>query len=136
MTWADTFRAPSNRTLREFAAGLALVLVVVSWLAWHHGHDARAVAGIGAIVLLGVIAARWPAALRPVFIAASVVAFPIGWAVSTMALTVLFYAVVTPIGLVARALGRDRLLIRRSASRASYWRPKPGRTVKSYYRQF
>lgn len=40
---------------------------------------------------------------------------------SRLLLAVLFYAVVTPIGLVMRATGRDSLRLRRQPGAPSYW---------------
>jgi hypothetical protein len=76
-----------------------------------------------------------PTLVRPVFVAWSVVAFPIGWLVSTVMLAVLFYGVFTPIGLLFRVVGRDALLLRRQ-SMTTYWRPKPAaQTARDYFRQ-
>ena len=40
---------------------------------------------------------------------------------------VLFFAVVTPIGLLLRLLGRDPLRLRRNEALASYWLARPAR---------
>lgn len=90
--------------------------------------------GVLAVIVgfLGLIA---PRAVRYVYVAWSVVAFPIGWLVSTVVLGVLFYGMFTPIGLAFRASGRD-LLARRRPPVDSYWRPKPAaRTSREYFRQ-
>jgi len=85
-----------------------------------------------AVGSLGLI---WPRAVRGLFVAWSVVAFPIGWVVSTAMLGVLFYGVFTPIALAFRAFGRD-VLARRRTEVQSYWRPKPAaRTSREYFRQ-
>ena len=54
-------------------------------------------------------------------------------------MAVLFYAVVTPIGLVMRFTGRDSLRLRRRPEAPSYWRARrsePDRPRTSMKRQF
>jgi hypothetical protein len=76
------------------------------------------------------------------FLASSVrtlrlVTFPVGWAVSEVILALLFFSLITPMGLVLRLLGRDALGRRRKESHSSHWSLKsvPAR-VQSYFRQF
>ena len=58
--------------------------------------------------------------------------------VSPVVLAVLFYAVVTPTGLVMRLLGKDPLRLRFDRSAASYWirRTPPGPAPASMRNQF
>ncbi|NOY39131.1 MAG: hypothetical protein GXO95_02550 [Nitrospirae bacterium] len=62
-----------------------------------------------------------------------------GWVMTRLILFVLFFMVVTPIGLLARILNRDllRLKIDRDSC-SSYWIPKRKEEVKKsdYERQF
>lgn len=57
---------------------------------------------------------------------------------SPVALAIMFYLVVTPIGLVMRAFGKDFLRLRPSDSAASYWihRDPPGPEPASMSEQF
>ena len=63
--------------------------------------------------------------MRPIWVAWSVVAFPIGWVVSTVFLAVLFYGVFTPIG--ARVPTRRAATCWRFVApmRGRYWKPRP-----------
>jgi hypothetical protein len=58
--------------------------------------------------------------------------------VSPIALAVLFYGVVTPIGVLRRALGGDSLRLRRDNGLESYWinRDPPGQEPDSMNQQF
>jgi hypothetical protein len=136
MQWTDIQFNPTEKTLRQFA-GLCLVifgLAAVVQLEFRHHPTAAMVYGVLALVLgpLGLVA---PRALRPVWVAWMVVAFPVGWLVSTVFLAILFYGVFTPIGLVFRMSGRDALALKRGP-RQSYWtlRPEP-RDARQYFRQ-
>jgi hypothetical protein len=136
MQWSDIQFSPNDRTLRQFASlfllvfgGLAIVEATVRhrpMLAILYGALAIVVGSLGVIV---------PRAVRYVYVGWSVVAFPIGWLVSTVVLGVLFYGVFTPIGLAFRASGRD-VLARRRTDVDSYWRPKPAAgSSREYFRQ-
>ncbi len=136
MQWSDIQFKPSDKTLRQFAAlaliifgGLAIFEVLVrhrSTMAWVYGALAL---GIGP---LGLIA---PQAIRPVWVGWSVVAFPIGWTVTQVMLSILYFLVFTPIALVFRLAGRDALRLRKPAT-SSYWQPRPvDIDARSYFRQ-
>jgi hypothetical protein len=66
-------------------------------------------------------------------------ALVLGLLVSTLLLALLFYLVVTPVGLLARLCGKDFLQRRISRGAASYWirrDPSVVRTPDDYERQF
>ena len=58
--------------------------------------------------------------------------------VSPIVLMLLFYATVTPIGLLMRAAGKDPMRLRRDSGAASYWIPRepPGPAPESMNSQF
>lgn len=58
--------------------------------------------------------------------------------VSPVVLALLFYGVVTPTGLILRALGKDPLRLRFDRGAASYWIPRkpPGPDAESMKNQF
>jgi hypothetical protein len=61
----------------------------------------------------------------------------IGSAVAQIALAIIYFAVLTPLGLVLRLFGRDALSLHLDRQRESYWIPrdKP-RKPADYFRQF
>jgi RsiW-degrading membrane proteinase PrsW (M82 family) len=138
MQWSDIQFNPSEKTLRQFA-GLCLVIfgaLAIIDVQFRNRPTAALVEGALAVGLgpLGLIA---PRALKPVWIVWMVVAFPLGWLVSTVFLGVLFYGVFAPIGLAFRFAGRDALALKRAdPNRQSYWtsRTEP-RDARQYFRQ-
>jgi hypothetical protein len=65
------------------------------------------------------------------------VAFPVGWAVSEAILALLFFGLITPMGLVLWLLDRDTLGRRQKENHSTYWTLKPVLArVRSYFRQF
>jgi TRAP-type C4-dicarboxylate transport system permease small subunit len=137
MQWADVVAPPSRKLLRQFA-GLFLVcfLGLAAWRIWQGRADVWA-AGLAAVALgVGLAGLVRPSAVRLVYTGWMIVAFPIGWTVSRVALALVFYVVITPVALVFRVMRRDELQLRRADRRASYWRPKPRpESVREYLRQ-
>lgn len=79
-----------------------------------------------------------PRALKYVYVAWMSVAFVLGFVMAHVILTLFFFLVITPIGLVARCFGKDFLSLKLDRGAASYW-IRRDRTVKSaaeYERQF
>ena len=88
------------------------------------------------LLLLGTIC---PACLRQVYLAWMALALTLGLVVSTVLLTVFFYVVITPVGWLARCLGRDFLNRKLEPQADSYWMHRDLTTPKSkddYERQF
>jgi hypothetical protein len=136
MQWSDVQFNPGERTLRQFAG---LILIVFGLLAiieveFRHRPQLALIYALLAVIV-GPAGLLIPRAVRPIWIAWSVVAFPIGFVVSTLVLAVLFYLVFTPIGLAFRLTGRDVLALRRPDTR-TYWKPRAAaRDKREYFRQ-
>lgn len=138
MQWSDIQFSPTQRTLRSFCGLGALFFGgIATWQGLVRGNASVAIA-LGVIaVAFGVCGLIRPAAIRPVYVAWMVVAFPIGWLVSTVLLAITYYGVFTPIGLAFRLVGRDPLRLRRRQDSNSYWIQKPGITdPRRYFQQF
>src|SRR5436305_420236 len=111
--WAnmrDKTRA-SRRQLREFAAALiafAALAVAARWL--RSGSLSATVLASGlAATAVGVIGLVWPPRIAGLFSTITAVTLPIGRVVSEVMLFVLYFAVLTPIALLARLARRNRL---------------------------
>ncbi|MFZ5801516.1 MAG: SxtJ family membrane protein [Candidatus Omnitrophota bacterium] len=65
-----------------------------------------------------------PAILRPLHKAWMTLALILGWIVSHILLTLLFYLGVAPIGLLTRLAGKDLLSLKIEKGRSSYWIPR------------
>ena len=96
------------------------------------------VAFCGAGALLTAFGVIWPRALKYVYIAWMALAFTLGFVMSNVILTLFFFLLVTPIGLLSRLFGKDFLARKLDRHAASYWIPRPyeTRTAESYERQF
>jgi hypothetical protein len=136
MQWSDIQFSPADRTLRQFAGILLVVFGLLSGFEAIVRHRPQLALVYGLVALLvGPVGLFRPRAVRPIFVAWSVLAFPIGWLVSTTILALLFYGLFTPIALVFRVRGRD-LLARHRPDVQTYWTPKPAaRDPREYFRQ-
>jgi hypothetical protein len=68
----------------------------------------------------------WPAGTGPERNAGLPIAHRLLGTLEPIAMAVLFFTVLTPIGLVLRLAGRDRLRLRPRPDAASYWLPVAG----------
>ena len=137
MRWSDVTAAPSAKTLRQFAGLCLLVFGVLAGLrVWRGdtGTVTMALAGFGAVV--GVLGLIKPEAVRYVYTGWMIAAFPIGWTISRVIVTALFYLVFTPFALVFKLVGRDALHLRRHQARSYWTRAERVERLESYYGQF
>ena len=88
-----------------------------------------------AFLFLGTVV---PILLRPIHKVWMIVAVLLGWVMTRMILSVLFYLVVTPIGLLAKLFGKGRLNLAFDKSAESYWRSKDNKRQETsdYEKQF
>lgn len=130
-----------RRALRQFGGVVGGVLVGIGGVvAWKSGSVAGAVPVVllstgGLLVLLGVAA---PRVLRLPYLAWMALALALGFVMTRVVLTLVYLAVVTPIGLVMRALGHDPMHRRPDPSVDTYWIPRdsgedPRERLTRYY---
>jgi len=85
-----------------------------------------------ALILFGVVAPRLLVIPRKAWMK---LAEAMAYVSSRIILSVIFFLVLTPIGVVKRAMGWDPLQ-RRSGSRESFWNPYPARDRRHYERMY
>jgi hypothetical protein len=82
-------------------------------------------------------AAVYPKALRPLYLALTVLTFPIGFVVGHVVAAIVFYVILTPVGWVFRLIGRDAMQRKFDPGAESYWvRRNPPADKRRYFRQF
>lgn len=137
---------PPESKLARFGFVALAVFGVASWAAlnghlWFGGlgHSARVpVAGIFG-VLAGVSAAfsvAWPKGNRALWVVLSVLTYPIGFVVSWLVLGLVFFGVLTPLGVALRLFGHDPLKRASSSEAESYWTELETLPSKRYFRQY
>ena len=129
---------PTGRELRQFSIALIVATAAVGGLLWWRlgPNQISQWLWIGGPVL-GVVGLVVPPLMRPVFVGLSLLAFPIGYVVGFVALALIYYLMVTPIGLVFRLLRRDPLHRKFDRSASTYWiRRAETPSAKRYFQQF
>jgi hypothetical protein len=130
---------PDKNDLRKFGdISLAMFLViglVMHWLDRVSAETALYIATAGLVIYVISRTVVW--GVKPVYLAAYGLTYPLGWVISHLILGLIYYVVVTPIGLIFRLMGRDLLHRRYDSTAESYWVDHaPAGDVKRYFRQF
>jgi hypothetical protein len=128
---------PNRKQLRQFAGiWFPAFCALVGWSIvrkigyWHQVEVGWAIAGI--ISIAGLV---FPPLIRPIFVGLILLTYPIGWVVSHVLLGLIFYGIVTPIGIILRLIGHDPLQINAPLGN-SLWKSPTGKTdPASYLRQ-
>ncbi len=108
------------RELRHFGLLVGGVLTLLGlWFCWRG--KARYAGFLAPGLLLMVLGSVFPRTLRSVYIGWMALALALGWIGSNVLLTLFFYFIVTPIGLLARLTGTDFLHRRFDPRAKSYW---------------
>ena len=127
---------PSPRQLSVFALAWLVFAGLLGLAQWMHGRPAVALAcwTLAGLVPLG--GAVWREGLRRLYVGLSYATYPVGFVVSSLMLGVLYYGVLTPVGLILRLCRYDPLHRRFEHGAESYWQPRPDRREPaSYFRQ-
>ena len=128
---------PGRKELRQFGF---LCLAFFGGLAAYHWHKGGWTLGVELLAAVavtgGVLGAVAPQLLKYVFVGWIVAVFPIGWTISHLLLGFIYFVILTPIGLVLRALGNDPMNRRLDRNAKSYWTTHEQAPVARYFRQF
>ena len=138
---------PDEPTLRRFGfvalAGFGFLAAMAwqEWLVFAFGLGRARPLVAGAFAVLGATSALFsllaPKANRPIYLGLTLLAYPIGFVLSHVILALLFFGLITPVGLFFRLMGRDVLGRRFDPAASTYWSdPRPRRGHDSYFRQF
>jgi len=130
---------PNKKDLRLFgrAALIASILITILLflikglaLKW-----CAVIVGVGvAICFCSIISIRLT---RWIYLGLTWLTFPIGLIISFILLAIIYYCLLTPLGLIFRLIGRDSLQRKFEKSAKSYWiSHSPCDNTERYFRQF
>ena len=130
----------TRRELMLFGPFFVLFNILVGGILWwRHGTFGIDVYSIwGGIVGLLVVAYYViPPLRRPLYLGWLYAVFPIGFVISHVILIIIYYLVITPVGLLMRIVGYDPMHRKFDSSASSYWVPRDEITDNSrYFKQF
>ncbi|MDP2905510.1 MAG: SxtJ family membrane protein [Candidatus Omnitrophota bacterium] len=113
----------SREVLKKFGMTMAvafLVIAAVVFLRRRHAPLSLLVIS-GSFFVLGI---ALPAILKPVYAAWMKLAVILSWINTRIILLILFYLILTPIGLIMRVFGKGTLDFKIEKNRDSYWQKK------------
>ncbi len=116
------------REWRKFGLSSALVLaLIVGWLCWRgilaEPAATALLAGLLVVAALAIVRPRW---LRRPYRLGMIVSHGMGRVVAPVVLSLVFFLILTPLGLVLRLLGKDLLQLRRNPAADTYWQKPTG----------
>ena len=128
---------PDRRELRRFAVamlvGFSLLGLLAVWRAKDISNGAIVLWGIG---ILLAIAAFVHKLSRVAYLSVYLHTRIVGYVLHTVILALMFFLVITPVGVLLRLMGKDFLQRRRPKHKAGWVRVNGVKTEDNYYRQF
>ena len=110
----------SKQDLRKFGFTVGIVLGALGGLFWWRGREfyVYVLFAAGLLVFFGWVL---PVLLKPIQKVWMTLAVILGWFMTRVILSLLFYLVFVPIGRIARVFGKEFLYLKLSSSKESYW---------------
>ena len=106
--------------LRKFGITIGVILLIIAgFLFWKEKESSQILLTFGVtLCILGIVI---PFILKPIYWVWMIFATILGWIMTRVILSLLFYIIFTPIGLTARLLGKRFLVLRCDRMIDSYW---------------
>ena len=123
--------------LRNFGITVGIILLIISgFLFWKEKESFQIFLAIG--ITLFLIAIALSSVLKPVYWIWMIFAIILGWIMTRVILSLLFFLIITPIGLTLRFFGKQFLELRWDKSKESYWNYRTIKHLKmeDYEKQF
>ena len=123
--------------LRKFGITIGVILLIIAgFLFWKEKESFQILLTFG--VTLCILGIAIPFILKPIYWVWMIFATILGWIMTRVILSLLFYIIVTPIGLIPRFFGKQFLELRWDKSKESYWNFRTNEHLKkeNYEKQF
>ena len=121
--------------LRKFGIIVGIVLLIIAGFFFLKEKESfQLFLTIGTVLFVtGIVI---PFTLKPIYWVWMVFSTILGWFMTRVILSLLFYVVFTPIGLIARLFGKQFLDLKQNHSQQSYWNMRTVEASKNYEKQF
>ena len=126
-----------KRDLRKFGITIGIILLIITgFLFWKEKESFQILLTFG--VAFGILGITIPFILKPIYWVWMVFATILGWIMTRVILSLLFYTIFTPIGLILRFFRKQFLELRWDKSKESYWNIRTNEHLKkeNYEKQF
>ena len=126
-----------KKDIRGFGITIGIIFLIVAGFLFYKENDSFQlfIYIAGSFMSLGFLV---PIILKPIYLVWMIFAVILGWFMTRFILSLLFYLVITPIGLVLRIMGKDLLELRKEEVQDSYWnmRNSEKEQNQNYEKQF
>jgi len=123
--------------IRKFGITIGIILLIIAGFLFYQEKDSfRILVGVAtALIVSGIII---PIILKPLYLIWMIITTILGWFMTRLILSLIFFVIVSPIGLVSRLLGKDYLSLNKDDSIKSYWnyRDRDKEKNQDYEKQF
>ncbi len=126
-----------KQNLKKFGITMGIAFLLITLLVFFkHRHITLSASSISVLFFISALIA--PNLLRPVYILWMKLAFVLSWINTRLILALLFYLILTPMGLLIKLFRMDLLDKKIDKKRDSYWRRKEEAVFsqKNYERRF
>ena len=132
----DKSKFDDKKEWRKFGFTLAVILAILAAINGFRGHDAYPfLLGMGAGAAL--FAAAVPIVLKPVYIFFLYLGEVLGWVMTRVILSILFFVILTPVSWLSKLSGKKYFAMRPGASKETYWEDVTEPTdVEHYEKQY
>ena len=126
-----------NKAIRDFGILIGFILLFIAGILFYKERDLNLpIIALGiSFIGLGLVI---PIFLKPFYLIWMVFAVILGWFMSRLILVILFYFILTPIGLVGKLFGKNFLGNNFNSSANSYWNLRDSKSEinQDYEKQF
>ena len=131
----DKTKFNNRKEWKKFAIGVAIILSVISAVQWYLDIEIYPYFfGSAFIILLSGLLV--PVVIKPLFIAFSYLGFVLGWVMTRVILSLLYYLVFTPVGLILKLTGKKVLDTSFRSEQKSYWIKRDKEQEMDFTKQF
>ena len=123
--------------IRKFGITIGVILLIITGFLFWKEKESFQILLIFSVTLcfLGIAI---PFILKPIYWVWMIFATILGWIMTRVILSLLFYIIITPIGLILRFFGKQFLELRWDKSKESYWNFRTNEHLRkeNYEKQF
>jgi len=131
----DRTKFNNKKEWKKFAIGVAIILSAIGAVQWFLDIEIYPyIFGSAFIILLSGLLV--PVVIKPLFIAFSYLGFVLGWVMTRVILSLLYYLVFTPVGLILKLTGKKVLDTSFRSEQKSYWLEKEDGQKIDFTKQF
>ena len=120
------------KDLKYFGMTIAIILLAIAGLLFYKDEQLYQIFIVlgGTLFIIGLIL---PVLLKPFYFTWMSFAIILGWIMTRLILSFLFYFIISPIGITSRVFGKDFLKLKKLNNKKSYWNQRDKKIDNQQY---